>query len=341
MNEKHLVKFEESKDQGSPWIDPFSKGLIGLGISVAFVLLTLRGVDLVQVRTHIREIDMRMLFPVFISLSVIFLLKAFRWWYLVFPLKRIAFGRIFITTIIGFMANNALPLRSGDLVRAHILGRQENVGTTAIFATVALDRIFEVLSLLTVSVVVLFMIPLPKWIWDSVIIVGIVLVGSVIGIVAFRSPPKLLVKWWETLLSVLPDKLEETLSKSIKQIRFGLEAGSGKARLINLYILALGESVITGLLVYYSLKMMGVELSLAVIMSVMIAMNLAVLVPAAPGNIGVFEFAVMTTLEFFQFNKSSALSGAVVLHVISIIPVSLVGLILFLREWLVSKKGAF
>ena len=81
------------------------------------------------------------------------------------------------------------------------------------------------------------------------------------------------------------------------------------------------------------------DLSLVAVMSIMIAMNLAVILPAAPGNIGVFEFAVMTTLEFFQFNKSTALSGAVILHAISIIPVSLVGLIFFIREWLLPKGG--
>lgn len=341
MNERRLVEFEESKGRSSPWIGRIGKGFIGLIISAAFIVLTLRGVNLTQVKTHLREMDLKMLLPIFISLSVIFLLKAIRWWYLLFPLKRIGFSRIFSTTVIGFMANNALPLRSGDLVRAHLLGRREDVGTTAIFATVALDRVFEVFSLITVSVVVLFIVPLPKWIWESVVILGIALLALIMGITAFRSPPGLLVRWWKTLLGILPDKLKETLSKSIKQIRFGLEAGSGKARLINLYILAVGESAVTGLLVYYSLKMMGVELSLVVIMSVIIAMNLAVLVPAAPANIGVFEFAVMTTLEFFQFNRNIALSGAVVLHAISIIPVSLVGMILFMREWLVPRKGAF
>ena len=339
MNQEHLIKLGKRKAQFSSWLSRVTKVLIGIGVSVAFVGLTLRGVDFVQVRAHLGNIDGGMLLPVFISLSVVFLLKAFRWWYLMFPLKRVAFGRIFITTVIGYMANNALPLRGGDLLRAHILGRKENIGTTTIFTTVAIDRVFEVLSLLTVSLAVLFLIPLPKWMWNSVIILGIVLLCSVVGIAAFCSPPKAIEKWWKAVLGFLPGKLEEVLSKFIKQVRFGLEAGSGKVRLVNLYILAVGESAITGLLVYYSLKMVGIQPSLVVVLSIMIAMNLAVLIPAAPANIGVFEFAVVSTLEFFQFSKSIALSGAVILHAISIIPVSLVGLILLAREWLLPKRG--
>ena len=339
MNQKPLAELQEAEDKGSHWLAHFGKGLIGLLISAAFIALTLRGADLVQVKAYLWKIDKGMLLPVFISLSVIFLVKAFRWWYLMFPLKRIAFKRIFIATIIGFMANNALPLRGGDLLRAHLLGRQEDMGTTTIFATVALDRVFEVLSLLTVSLVVLFLIPLPRWMWDSAIILGLVFLVSVIGIAAFRSPPKLIKKWWKAVLSLLPGRLEEVLSKSIKQVRLGLDAGTGKIRLTNLYILAVSETALTGFLVYYSLKMIGIEVSLVAIMSVIVAMNLAVIVPAAPGNLGVFEFAVLTTLEFFQYNKSTALSGAVILHAISIIPVSLLGFIFFIREWMLPKGG--
>ncbi len=206
-------------------------------------------------------------------------------------------------------------------------------------ATVVIDRIFDVLSLLTFSLVVLLMIPLPGWMWNSVIILGIAFLGSVVAIVAFHHPPKLLEKWWEVVRCILPHKVQEVLSKTIEQARLGLEAGKGKVRLTNLYILAVVESAMMGFVVYLSLKMLGIELSVVAIMSTMIATNLAVIIPAAPGSIGVFEFAVMTTLEFFQFNKSIALSGAVILHAISVIPVSLVGLLFFISEWLVPKGG--
>ena len=338
---RRLVKFQEGNDRLSSWIGPVGKGLLGLFISAAFIVLALKGVDLDQVLVQLHEVEATMFLPIFLTLILIYLLKAFRWWYLIFPIKSVAFGRILTSTIIGFMANNALPLRGGDLVRAHLLGSGEGkgIGTTAIFTTVALDRVFEVLSLLTVAVLVILMVPLPGWMWNSLIILGIALVGSVMGIVVFRNPPKVLGRWWGSMLIFLPDGLEETLSKFLGQIRIGLEAGNGKLRLVNIYLLAVSETAVNGVLVYLSLKMVGIELSFVVIISVLIAMNLAVLIPAAPANIGVFEFAVMTTLEFFQLNKSIALSGAVILHAISIIPVSVVGFILLVKEWIVPKEG--
>jgi len=70
----------------------------------------------------------------------------------------------------------------------------------------------------------------------------------------------------------------------------------------------------------------------------LVAINLAMMLPAAPGYIGVFDYAAMATLLFYGFDKSIAFSGAVILHVIFVIPVSLVGLFFFMREWL-PRKG--
>ena len=334
------MKITDSPEFVRPRLSRISlaKGLVGLGISVVFVVLALRGVDLVEVWARMREIDARLLPPIFVCLVVIFILKTIRWQYLMLPVKRIAFGRLFSAIIIGFMANNSMPLRSGDLLRAHLLGKQEGIGTTAVFATVALDRIFEILSVLTVSMLVLAMIPLPGWIWNAVIILGIALVGVAAGVMVFYRPPKLVEKWWKTGRRVFPDRVQQALSLFIKEVRLGLGAGRGKVRLTNLYILAVSESAAWGILAYFSLKAVGIQLPLAGIMSTMVATNLVVAIPATPGNIGIFEFAVMTTLQFFQVDKDLALSGAVILHVIYVVPASLVGLAFFLGTWLLPKR---
>ncbi|GEM_PF-2923193 len=334
-----MKTIESMDNRGRFELGNVSKGLIGIGVSAAFIALTLRGIDLTQVKNHLREIDVGMLPHIIISLTIIFLYKAFRWQYQMSPMKRIAFGQSLSAIIIGYMANNVVPLRGGDLLRAHLLGRQENIGTTAVFATVALERIFDVLSLVTLSLIILLMVPLPNWLRHSVIILGAILLGCIIFIIMFRSRTKLFEKWWEIVRCRLPGKMQEILSTSIKQVHLGLETARGRARLTNLYILAVAEWALWGLLANYSLQALGIQLSIAATMTTVIATNLALLIPAAPGNIGVFDYAVMTTLEFFQFDKSIALSGAVIVHAIFVIPVSLVGLLFFIREWLVPKGG--
>lgn len=313
------------------------KGLVALGLSAAFIWLTVRGVDLAEVHSQFQLIEMGAMLPVLISLVLIFVYKAFRWQYQMFPLKRITFKGSLSAILIGYMANNAVPLRGGDVLRAHVLARQENIGTAAVFATVALERIFDILSLLTVSLVIVFMIPLPNWLWNSVVILGTAILGGATSFVAVRRFPNLLKKWGDYWRSCVPRKVQELLTVCVKQVRLGIETARGKVRLINLYMLAVGEWVLWGLLVNYSLRMLGIHLSIAAVMCTVIATNLAVVLPAAPGYIGVFHYAVMATLGFYQFDKSIAFSGAVILHAIFVIPVSLVGFIFFVREWLKPK----
>lgn len=327
----------ENIERSSLRLSRIGRGFVGLSIGVAFTVLALRGVDLFQVKANLWDIDIGMLPAVLIIVTAIFLLKAFRWRYLMSPLKHIAFWQSFRAIVVGFMANNAVPLRGGDLVQAHLLGRREAIRTATVFATVALDRIFETLSLLTFCLLVLLTVPLPGWIRSSVIILGVALLGGTAGIIAVRHPPKLLKKWWGACVSLLPFKLQEIVSVFIKQVRLGLDVGKGKVRLTNLYFLAVVESVFWGFLVYCSLKALGVQLSAVAIMSIIVATNLAVMVPLAPANIGVFEFAVMTILELFELDKTIAFSGAVILHAIQVIPISLLGLVFVMREWLVPK----
>jgi uncharacterized membrane protein YbhN (UPF0104 family) len=78
--------------------------------------------------------------------------------------------------------------------------------------------------------------------------------------------------------------------------------------------------------------MVGVELSTLAVMMMLIATNVAVLIPAAPANIGVFEFAVTATLQLFSVDKAAALSGAILLHAIFVVPACIVGLGLLLLD---------
>lgn len=332
------MKSRENKEQSSPWLRNVSASLIGLGISAVFIALALRGVDIAQVQDHLSRINTGVLFPVLIILSLIFFLKAFRWQYQMSPLKRITFAHSFTSIIIGYMANNVVPMRGGDFLRAYLLGRHENVGTTTVLVTVALERVFDVLSLVTVSFVIIMIAPFPGWLEDSVIIVGSTLLGGTAGILVFHPFRKVIGRWWEKIHRALPQNIQEIVSGLIDQFFIGLKTATGKVRLTNLYILTLGELALWGLLTKFSLQALDIELSLAAIMTLVIATNLAVMLPAAPGYIGVFHYAVMMTLIFYQFDKIAALSGAVVLHAIFIIPASLMGLLFFIKGVVDSRR---
>ena len=322
----------------SPRFSRIGKGVIGIAISAACMALTLRGVDLEAFTTRMGEVNVWMLVPILISIAAIFLFKAFRWQYQMGFLKKIPFWRSFSAIMIGFTANNVAPLRAGDLFRAHLLGRQEGISTTTVFATVALERVFDVASIVTVCLLLALMITLPGWLKSSIIILSILLLIGMVGLIFFRPGARFISGLWDFASRPLPEKLRELISTQTVQINSGLQTVTGKTRFINLFLLAMAEWVLWGELAQYSLGSIGVDLPMAVIMSIVVVTNLAMIVPAAPANIGVFEYAVMSTLEFYQVDHNSAFSAAVIIHAFFVVPASFVGLMLFIKRLLAAES---
>jgi hypothetical protein len=308
-------------------------------MSGAFLWVTVRGLDLREVGYQLERIEVGPLLGGLMSLGIIFMYKAFRWQYQMSTVKRITLGRSLSAIMIGYMANSAVPLRGGDLLRAHVLGRRENLGTATVCATVAVERILDVVSLVTVTLVMIGVIPVPSWMRKAAIALGSGLALCGVGIIAVRRFRRYVKNWCERGLRWFPRNLEEVLQVFITEVRRGLETAKGRLRLANLYVLAAGEWGLWVFLTDYSLQAVGIQLSLGAIIVTVVATNLAVMLPAAPGYIGVFDYAVMMTLVFYGLDKSLALSGAIVLHAIFVIPASVVGLVLFLREWLIRKEG--
>jgi uncharacterized protein (TIRG00374 family) len=333
MNSKQIL------DSRGRRLGSVAKGVLGLGVSAAFVCLMLQGIDLSQISERIRALDPRMLFPAVASLAAIFIYKAFRWKYQLSILKTIAFNRGLSAIIVGFTANNAIPLRGGDLLRAHVLAKSENLGTVTVLATVALERVFDGVALLTFALGMLLMFPLPPWMRTSMIILGVALAVCALTVLIFQSGRKFIANKWEICRRRLPGKWQEILFAFFGQISSGLQTSRGYTRLMMLYVLAMGEWVFWVALTGFSLKALGIEPSIPLIISIVLAIDLAMLLPAAPGYIGVFDYAVMLTLLFYGFDRSTAFSGAVTLHVIFVLPVSAIGCLLLIREYLLFKAN--
>ena len=123
---------------------------IWLGVAVSAVLLwvAVRGVSLDEVLQQLRQVRPVWLIPVLASIFLRFWLTALRWQLLLRPTKRIGVHRLFAITMIGFMANNVLPARLGEFVRAYALGRSEALPASLPFATIVIERIFDGFTLL-------------------------------------------------------------------------------------------------------------------------------------------------------------------------------------------------
>ena len=75
-------------------------------------------------------------------------IRSLRWQYLLEPLGHASFGNAFRATAVGFAASSVLPARAGEVIRPYFLARHENMTATGAFATIILERVLDVLTVL-------------------------------------------------------------------------------------------------------------------------------------------------------------------------------------------------
>src|SRR5512144_1663073 len=116
---------------------------LGVLISVLFIWLALRGLRLDQFWGAVRSANYWWLLPGVAVYFVAVWARAWRWHYLLKPIKQIPTATVFPVTAIGYMGNNIYPARAGEVLRAVILKRKEGVAISASLATIIIERIFD------------------------------------------------------------------------------------------------------------------------------------------------------------------------------------------------------
>lgn len=134
---------------------------LGIGVSIALLALLFRSVDPAELIRAFRGIQGIWLVPAVVFTFLSYLMRAVRWKYLLSPLKQTSFPNLVSATLIGYMANNLLPARLGELVRAYVLGEQEGIGTGAVVATLVIDRLADGFTVLLLLVTAVFTLRLP------------------------------------------------------------------------------------------------------------------------------------------------------------------------------------
>ena len=123
-------------------------GVIGTVISIICLVFAFRGLHYREILDTIGAVEFRWTPLIFGATLVSIWLRALRWRIMLAPIKRVSISQAYSSTMIGFMANNVLPLRFGEVVRAYSVGRAAGVSKSAAFATIVVERAFDLLALL-------------------------------------------------------------------------------------------------------------------------------------------------------------------------------------------------
>lgn len=303
--------------------------VLGVAVTVVFGYLAVRNAHLADVWDALRAADAWWLLPALGLLALCVLLRAVRWRSLFTPSTRPPLRDVLAALLVGYLFNNILPLRAGEVVRVVVLRRRAAVSAAEAGVTVIVERVYDVLSLLLLLFVAAPFLPEVTWLDAAGIFAGVVTGGLVLGIAAVaiwgERPVVAAVRPLARVLPVSRERLEQIARNAV----VGL-AGFRHPRLAAVAFgwtllswLALAASC-AALLAGFHTGLSTGDLLLAGLL-VVVATNLAMVLPSSPAALGVFEAATVVALGAFGIDDSTALSYALVLHALNLVPYLVVG----------------
>ena len=324
---------------------PDMKLWVGIAISAFFLFLLFRKIEFDKLAAAFAELDYRFIPPALLLTFVSYYLRAVRWKFLLAPIKRTRLSNLFPSTLIGYMANNLLPARLGEFIRAYSLGQKEGIGTSAVFASLVVDRLCDGFTVLLVLLITFFTIRLPagmEEIQQGLVTGGYVTFALYLGVIAFLVLLRSRTDWTVRLVSLVLAPLSASFAGKVADQMRSFVSGIR----IPCHPAGIAGIVVSSLLIWASaiwpvdlmLRSFGVLLPISGSMFIMVFLVFAVMVPASPGYVGTYHFACVTALSAFEIGSEKALSIALVMHGMSFFPVIAAGLYCLWRDKLSLKK---
>jgi uncharacterized protein (TIRG00374 family) len=316
------------------------KGALGIVVSAGLLWWSLRGESFGDIWRVARAADGFELLLMVVAATVIFPLRAMRWAVILEPIAAVPRGPLWRCTAIGAMGNNLLPARAGEFARAYTLSREvPTVSFASALGSLALDRIVDVTA---VALLFFASIPLSDFSPTATILdVPLSQVMRIAGVLA--TVPLLLTAFlavkperFERLVSAIlfrlvPVRLHARLVRILSSVIGGVAAVRSPSRLARIFGHALFMWLMTASSFWIGFKAVGIDVPFAAALMVQGIIAFAVALPATPGFVGVFEASAVVGLALYGVSRELAVSFALVYHLLTFIPITVMGLIYFGR----------
>ena len=315
---------------------------LGVLISLLFIWLALRGLQLDRFWDAVRGANYWWLLPGIAVYFVAVWARAWRWHYLLHPIKNVPTASMFPITAIGYMGNNIYPARAGEVLRAVVLRRREGVSVSASLATIIVERIFDGVVMLGF---VFANLPELARLTSSSGFVGnieqLALIGTgvfaaalLIFLLAAMFPlASLKIGGW-FVQHLLPQGIRERAAQLMHKFLDGLAALRSPFGIFMVFL----TSVVIWLLetgkYWFVMHAFDFNVSFFALMLMNGIVNLATTIPSAPGYIGTFDAPGIAVLVAYGVDQATAAGYTLVLHVALWLPITLLGAYFLAREGL-------
>ncbi len=325
----------------TPVLKNVLKYLLSIALTLLFLYFAFRGTDFASLWAILVRANYWWALSLFPLLMVSHLFRAWRWEYLLRPIKGgMKFRSLFSATMVGYMVNNILP-RAGELARPYAIGKLEGISRSAAFGTVMMERIFDVLSFMVVAALipVVYHGPLNQtfpWLattglWTTAI------TFAALGLCTFlmmrRDIVIRILNFFTRHLSPARASFVERITHSFLDGFLFLKEPKNYFMIGILSILVWVFYIIMMYLPFYAFGLTaryGLDLGSALVVQAISSIGFMLPTPGATGSY--HYFVVQTLTKLYGVDMEMARSYATVTHAVGYVSTTLVGIYYFISD---------
>lgn len=311
-------------------------------LAIALFAWFLRHANLADVWVQVRRARVELLIAGFFAVIITYVIRAYRWQFLLHPIGPTRFRTALRTTVIGFAALGVLPARAGDVLRPYLLARQEGLSTSATLATIVMERVLDLIAVLSLLVFYVWGVSDPSRL-PPAMVRPIEISAALAGVAAavlmammwlLATHPERIGRFVFSAARILPHRIADRLAGLAQTF----SSGFAVAREPRALALALFWSFPLWLAIAAEAWLVTIAFNIVMpftgtfLLQALLVIGVAVPTPGAVGSYHEAYRIGVTT--FFGAADDAAVAAAIVTHAISYVPVVLTGLVFMAQDGL-------
>jgi uncharacterized membrane protein YbhN (UPF0104 family) len=306
--------------------------LVGVAVSAVFLWLSVRGVDVDLFWDALRDCQYLWLIPALAGLAVAVVIRGWRWQLLFDPGTRPPLGAVTRALLVGQLFNVILPMRAGEAARIVVLHQETRTSRVEALGTAVVERLYDVLALLLLVIAAAPFLPEVTWLDRAVVLAAALLAVVAVGAVVVARYGARPVRVALAPIAVLPVVTRAHTDAAAERLVLGLGALHRPALALPAFALSVVSWLVLAVSNWLVLVAFDLGLGYAAGVLVLVTTTLSLVIPSAPGGVGVFEAGGLVALRAFGIDDSTALSATVVLHALNVFPYLVAGSIVLHRH---------
>jgi glycosyltransferase 2 family protein len=311
--------------------------------TAALLVLFLRNANLAEVSSQIWSADPWLLLLATGVTLVTYLVRSWRWRTMLRPIGEAPLGMAFRATVIGFAANFLLPARAGEVLRPYLLARRAGLSATSSFATILLERLLDLLTVLLLFGAFVFLFDpgvtaADPGVYRAIQAGGVLAAASALtGLAVFfvlAGHPERLGQLVLKAERVLPSRLAATVAHLARTFAAGLAVMRQPRHLVIALLLSLPLWLSIAAATWTVARAFHITMPFTGSFLLIALLTVGVAVPT-PGAVGGFHYAFrLGATTFFGATSEQAVGAAIILHAVTFVPVTLLGVVFMFQEGL-------